>query len=322
MLCRALPPAVKLRRALHDRRSLIGALVALARDLAYTLRAMPPLPPNMLPEDQLLVDDVKKSFGSTQVIRGITMHLRRRETAVIIGGSGAGKTTLLRMLIGLEKPTSGHIWVDTDDMATLSETEMNRVRHKFGMVFQYAALLDSLTVLENVAFPLREHRRHMTNKEVVERVVTMLNLLGLVNLEQRMPSELSGGQRKRVGLARALMLEPQILIYDEPTSGLDPITSRMVDDLIEDTRERFHVTNVVISHDMASTFRIAQQAFLLVNGLVIAEGHPEDIANGPCEEARKFIAASGVATEKLDRVFETKLGALPAALGAPAALGP
>ena len=122
------------------------------------------LPPSMLPEDQLFVDDVRKSFGSTEVIRGITMHLRRRETAVIIGGSGAGKTTLIRMLIGLEKPTSGHIWVGTDDMATLSETQLNRVRQKFGMVFQNAALLDSLTVLENVAFPLREHRRRMPNR--------------------------------------------------------------------------------------------------------------------------------------------------------------
>jgi phospholipid/cholesterol/gamma-HCH transport system ATP-binding protein len=254
------------------------------------------------PEDHIFVDDVKKSFGSTHVIHGITMHLRRHETAVIIGGSGAGKTTLLRMLIGLERPSSGHIWVEGEDMAALDDYEMNRMRKKFGMVFQYAALLDSLTVYDNVAFPLREHRKDLSEKETRERVVRMLNGLGIVNKEERMPSELSGGQRKRVGLARALMLEPKILIYDEPTSGLDPLTSRMVDDLIEETRARFDITSVVISHDMASTFRIAHQAFLVVQGKVIASGKPDELAFGDNEEARKFIAASGIAADRLKRV--------------------
>ena len=262
--------------------------------------------PHIPPEDHIFVDDVKKSFGSTKGIRGITLHLRRRETAVIIGGSGAGKTTLLRMLIGLEKPSTGHIWVDGEDMAALDDYQMNRMRQKFGMVFQYAALLDSLTVLENVAFPLREHRKRMTRKEIEEKVVGMLNLLGLENKERRMPSELSGGQRKRVGLARALMLEPAILIYDEPTSGLDPITSRMVDDLIEETRDRFNVTSVVISHDMASTFRIAHQAFLVVEGVVIAQGKPDELAYGDNEEARRFIAASGVNPDKVSRVGDER----------------
>jgi phospholipid/cholesterol/gamma-HCH transport system ATP-binding protein len=265
-----------------------------------------PAPPNIPSEDHIFVEDVKKNFGSTVVIRGITMHLRRRETAVIIGGSGAGKTTLLRMLIGLERPSSGHIWVEGEDIGALNEYQMNRVRQKFGMVFQYAALLDSLNVLDNVAFPLREHRKHLTRHEIEDKVVGMLNLLGLENKEHRMPSELSGGQRKRVGLARALMLEPRILIYDEPTSGLDPLTSRMVDDLIEETRDRFNVTSVVISHDMASTFRIAHQAFLVVNGLVIAQGRPDELAHGDNEEARTFIAASGVATDKLGRVTDVK----------------
>lgn len=261
-----------------------------------------PAPGLILPDDHIVVDDVKKSFGTTVVLRGITMHLKKKETAVIIGGSGAGKTTLLRLLIGLERPTTGHIWVDGEDMAALDDYEMNRVRQKFGMVFQYAALLDSLTVLENVAFPLYEHRKDLSKKQIKEKVVTMLNSLGLENKEERMPSELSGGQRKRVGLARALMLEPQILIYDEPTSGLDPLTSRMVDDLIEETRDRFSVTSVVISHDMASTFRIAHQAFLVVQGRVIAEGKPDDLANGDNEEARKFIAASGIAPDRISRV--------------------
>ncbi len=259
------------------------------------------------PEDHVFVDDVKKSFGSTHVLKGITMHLRRKETAVIIGGSGAGKTTLLRLLIGLEKPSSGHIWVDGEDIGPLGERDMNRVRQKFGMVFQYAALLDSLNIFDNVAFPLREHRKHMSDAEIRHKVVSMLNLLGLENKEERMPSELSGGQRKRVGLARALMLEPKILIYDEPTSGLDPPTSRMVDDLIEETRDRFSITSVVISHDMASTFRIAHQAFLVIQGQVVAHGPPDELANGESQIAREFIAASGVAPEKISRVNDQKV---------------
>jgi len=169
-------------------------------------------------------------------------------------------------------------------------------------VFQYAALLDSLTVFENVAFPLREHRKNMKAKDMRDKVLSMLDLLGLEGKAERMPSELSGGQRKRVGLARALMLEPKILIYDEPTSGLDPITSRMVDDLIEETRSRFNVTSVVISHDMTSTFRIAHQAFLLVQGQVIASGKPDDLAYGDNQAAREFIAASGIAPDRIDRV--------------------
>lgn len=254
------------------------------------------------PDDHLFVDNVTKRFGKTEVLRGVTLHLKRERTAVIIGGSGAGKTTLLRMLIALEKPTTGRILVDGQDIVPLGEVELNQVRQKFGMVFQYAALLDSLTVLENVAFPLYEHRKELSRKAVREKVVTMLNSLGLENKEDRMPSELSGGQRKRVGLARALMLEPQILIYDEPTSGLDPLTSRMVDDLIEETRDRFKVTSVVISHDMTSTFRIAHYAFLLVQGKVIAEGSPDQLAFGENEEARKFIAASGVSPQHVSRV--------------------
>lgn len=263
-------------------------------------------PSHIPPEDHVFVEDVKKSFGTTNVLKGITMHLRRKETAVIIGGSGAGKTTLLRLLIGLEKPTSGHIWVDGEDIGPLGERAMNRVRQKFGMVFQYAALLDSLNIYDNVAFPLREHRKDMSAAAIRDKVVNMLNLLGLENKEERMPSELSGGQRKRVGLARALMLEPKILIYDEPTSGLDPQTSRMVDDLIEETRDRFGVTSVVISHDMASTFRIAHQAFLVIQGQVVAHGPPDELAYGDNEIAREFIAASGIAPEKLSRVDSLK----------------
>jgi len=260
------------------------------------------LPPGAEEDDHVFVDGITKSFGSTKVIKGITMHLKRNRTAVIIGGSGAGKTTLLRMLIGLERPSTGHIWIDGTDIAPLGDVEMNTVRQKMGMVFQYAALLDSLNVFDNVAFPLREHRKKMSKADVRDKVLSMLDSLGLPGKAQSMPSELSGGQRKRVGLARALMLEPEVLVYDEPTSGLDPLTSRMVDDLIEETRDKHGVTSIVISHDMASTFRIAHTAFLVVGGLVIAQGRPDEILRGPCEEARQFIIASGVATDRIGRV--------------------
>jgi phospholipid/cholesterol/gamma-HCH transport system ATP-binding protein len=258
------------------------------------------------PDDHVVFEDVVKAFGDTVVLRDINIHFKRHRTAVVIGGSGAGKTTLLRLLIGLDKPSSGHIWIDGEDIAPLGEYQLNRVRQKFGMVFQYAALLDSLTVLENVAFPLREHRKNMPEKAIREKVIGTLNLLGLVNKEHQMPSELSGGQRKRVGLARALMLEPEVLVYDEPTSGLDPNTSRMVDDLIEETRERFEVTSVVISHDMASCFRIAHQAYLLIEGEVAAAGTPYELAFGDSDVARTFIAASGVSPQQLQRLVRDR----------------
>src|SRR5262249_25305550 len=159
-----------------------------------------------------------------------------------------------RLVIGLESPTSGRIVIDGEDIASLAEREKNRVRQKCGMVYQYAALLDSITVFENVAFPLVEHTK-LSKKEIKERVLDKLEILGLDrSVADKSPSQLSGGMKKRVGLARALMLEPPILIYDEPTSGLDPLTSRMVDDLIDEMRDRFGVTSLVISHDIASCF--------------------------------------------------------------------
>ncbi|MEM1032011.1 MAG: ATP-binding cassette domain-containing protein [Myxococcota bacterium] len=264
-----------------------------------------PQPPDWLADDDHVVfDRVTKSFGNTRVLRGIDIRFKRHETAVIIGGSGAGKTTLLRCLIGLEKASTGHIWVNRRDITPLGEFEMNQVRQKFGMVFQYAALLDSLTVLDNVAFPLREHRKDLSRRAVKDRVVSMLNQLGLYDKENNMPSELSGGQRKRVGLARALMLEPEVLVYDEPTSGLDPLTSRMVDDLIEETRDKFNVTSVVISHDMASCFRIAHKAYLLIDGEVAAEGDPFDLIRGDNERSREFIEKSGISPDALDRIVD------------------
>jgi phospholipid/cholesterol/gamma-HCH transport system ATP-binding protein len=252
------------------------------------------------PKPHIVVRDLTKRYGDKEVLRGVSLDINRGETAVVIGGSGAGKTTLLRILIGLEKPTSGNVLVDGIDMAPMNAVQMNDFRRRFGMVFQYSALLDSLSVYENVAFPLVEHTK-LSSKAMRAKVLETLRILGLEGTDHLAPSELSGGMRKRVGLARALMLEPEILIYDEPTSGLDPITSRMVDDLIEETRQRFGTTNVVISHDMASTFHIAHKAFLLIKGQVVASGTPDELARGTNEVAKDFIEKSGVDTEHIHR---------------------
>jgi phospholipid/cholesterol/gamma-HCH transport system ATP-binding protein len=246
-------------------------------------------------DDIVVLKDVKKTYGEQEVLKGITLTARRNETVVIVGGSGAGKTTLLRLIVALEKPTSGDIVIDGENIAKMGERELNRVRRKFGMVYQYAALFDSCTVLENVAFPLVEHTK-LSKKEIRDRVLEKLKILGLdPGVEKKFPSELSGGMRKRVGLARALMLEPPILVYDEPTSGLDPLTSRMVDDLIEQMRQHFH--------DIASCFRIAHQAILLIRGEIVARGTPDELAQGDNEQAREFITKSGVDVTHVDRVM-------------------
>ena len=254
-------------------------------------------------DDIVVLRAVKKSYEGQEVLRGIDLCARRKETVVIIGGSGAGKTTLLRLIVALDRPTTGQILVEGEDIAKLPERELNRIRKKFGMVYQYAALLDSISVLDNVAFPLVEHTK-LSKKEITERVMDKLEILGLDPkvVAPKFPSELSGGMRKRVGLARALMLEPPILVYDEPTSGLDPLTSRLVDDLIEEMRERFNVTSIVISHDIASCFRIAHQAVLLIQGRVEAVGPPDSLINGDSEVAREFIRNSGVDVRSLSRV--------------------
>ncbi len=263
-------------------------------------------PPRQVRADEIVVlDDVRKTFGGQEVLRGIDLVARRRETTVIIGGSGAGKTTLLRLIVALDRATNGHIFVDGEDITRLSERDLNRVRQKFGVVYQYAALLDSISIFDNVAFPLVEHTK-LSKKEIRDRVLAKLEILGLDPkvVAPKFPAELSGGMRKRVGLARALMLEPPILVYDEPTSGLDPLTSRLVDDLIEEMRQRFGVTSIVISHDIASCFRIAHQAVLLIRGKVEAAGPPDSLLHGNSDVARDFIRNSGVDVANLERVSD------------------
>jgi phospholipid/cholesterol/gamma-HCH transport system ATP-binding protein len=260
------------------------------------------------PEPHIVVERLEKRFGSFVALKDIDMVIPRGDVTVIIGGSGAGKTTLLKILIGLDRPTSGSIRIDDLDIAKLSERELNRVRRRFGMVFQYSALLDSMDVLDNVAFPLREHTK-LREREIRDRVREKLAVLGLEGAETKFPSELSGGMRKRVGLARALMLEPEVVMYDEPTSGLDPITSRMVDDLILETRERFGVTSVVISHDMAGALRMSDQIVLLSKGRVVAAGSPRELVDSDTELLRDFVQSSGIA---VDRLLGERASKLPA----------
>lgn len=247
----------------------------------------------------IVVSGVEKRFGDVSVLKGVDLTINRGHIEIIIGGSGAGKTTLLKLLIGLDKPTRGSIFLDGEDIVPLDEVRMNTVRQKLGMVFQYSALLDSMNVLENVAFPLREHKKKLSQKQIRDKVLEKLSALHLDNVEKRYPSQLSGGMRKRVALARALMLEPAAIFYDEPTSGLDPLTARLVDEMILETRERFNVTSVVISHDMAGALRIADRIHLMAKGRVVTSGSPREIAAGEHELARSFVESSGIDADRL-----------------------
>lgn len=246
----------------------------------------------------VVIEKLVKVYGDRTVLHGVDLTINRSETLVIIGGSGAGKSTLVRHLIALERPTSGKIVVDGVDVAALSDLELNKARRRFGMVFQKYALFDSMTNYDNVAFPLREQTK-LSEKEIRERVMAKLRDLGVEHAAQLTPAQISGGMAKRVGIARALVMEPEVLIYDEPTSGLDPVTSRTVDDLIEEMREKFGVTSAVITHDMVSAFDIADQIAMLIKGRVVAQGPPAAVLESPNEDVQRFIRASGVEASRL-----------------------
>jgi phospholipid/cholesterol/gamma-HCH transport system ATP-binding protein len=244
---------------------------------------------------QLRIRDLHKSFGSQHVLRGLDLDIERGRINIIIGGSGQGKSVLMKHLMGLLAPDRGHIYVDGEDIIGLSGVAIAKVQRKFGMVFQYAALFDSLNVVENIAFPLLERYR-LPRQEVLERVrdlLERLDLAGVTGIEQKFPAELSGGMRKRVGLARALVDRPEILLYDEPTTGLDPIATKNVDEMIRRTADDFGVTSVVISHDMASTFRIGDRIAMLYDGVIVANGERQEILAAPHPRLRDFVEVSG-----------------------------
>jgi phospholipid/cholesterol/gamma-HCH transport system ATP-binding protein len=244
------------------------------------------------------VRHVSKSFGDSQVLRDVNVGFPRGQIGVVIGGSGSGKTTLLKIMGGLDKPNSGSVVVAGVDLVPLSEPALNTVRKRIGMVFQYSALLDWMSVFDNVAFPLREHTQ-ASPEEIRARVEEKLSVLGLVDAAARLPAQLSGGMRKRAALARALILDPEIVMYDEPTSGLDPVMARVVDDLILETRDRFGVTSIVISHDMAAAVRVADRIHLLEGGRIVASGRPGDLLQGTNQHVREFFESSGVDAQRL-----------------------
>ena len=213
--------------------------------------------------------NVTKKFGAKVALRDINLEIADGETLAIIGGSGSGKSTLLRLMIGLIQPTSGEIWIGNDEISHMSEKKMMRVRLRMGMVFQYSALFDSMTVGDNVAFGLVEHTDFSAEK-IQSIVREKLHQVGLEGVENRMPNELSGGMKKRVSLARAIAFGPEIIFYDEPSSGLDPITTNRIDELIIETQRALKVTSVVVTHDMVSACRIADRIAMVYNGELIA----------------------------------------------------
>lgn len=234
------------------------------------------------------LNNIHKSFEGKHVLRGVDLEVKKGESVVVIGGSGSGKSVLIKHIIGLLWPDQGTVKIDSTDISTLDEDGLSEIRKKFGMLFQAAALFDSMKVWENVGFGLKRHTS-ISPADIKEIAVQKLKMVGLVNIEDVMPSELSGGMRKRVGLARAIAMEPEILLYDEPTTGLDPIMADAINKLIIKMREKLDITSVTITHDMKSAYKIADTIAMLYNGVIIETGSPQEIKNSSNEIVRQFV---------------------------------
>ena len=235
--------------------------------------------------------NVHKSFGSQKVLNGLDIDIPDGKITAIIGPSGEGKSVLLKHLIGLLQPDSGTVEVDGESIVAVRRSELNRIREKFGMLFQNVALFDSMTVFENVAFPLEE-KTSLTKGDIRDKVLSALEDVGLKNIENKFPDELSGGMKKRVGLARAVVLDPKIILFDEPTTGLDPIIKRAIHQLIKDTHAKFGFTAVIVSHEIPEIFDVAQHVAMLFRGKILQFGTSDDIINSTEPAIRQFISGS------------------------------
>src|SRR5215470_11021454 len=232
--------------------------------------------------------DLRVNYGEREILHGINLEVMRGETLVILGGSGSGKSTLLRALVGLERPASGEIWLKGKNLATIPDAEMNEIRKKIGMSFQGSALFGSMTVGENVALPLREHT-HLEESTIEIILRLKLEQVGLQGFEYYMPSQLSGGMKKRAAVARALAMDPEILFFDEPSAGLDPIIAAGIDQLILELKKAFRMTIIVVTHELASAFLIADRMVLINKGDVIAFGTTEEMKNSKHPKVRQFL---------------------------------
>jgi len=243
--------------------------------------------------------DLHKSFDHQEVLRGVSLDIPKGMTTAIIGRSGGGKSVLLKHIVGLIQPDRGRILIDEKNMTALGETERDALKSRFGMLFQGAALFDSLTVFDNIAFPLRE-KTALSELEIQEKVRRLLKELGLNGMESKYPAEISGGMKKRVGLARALITEPEIMFYDEPTTGLDPIMETTIHELITACHERFHSTDILVSHNMKEVYTIAHHVAMLHEGLIIEQGTPEEIRNSKNPIVQQFISGRTTGPIQLD----------------------
>jgi phospholipid/cholesterol/gamma-HCH transport system ATP-binding protein len=238
---------------------------------------------------KVTVENLTYVAGGREILRNASLSVPEGQVLALMGMSGMGKSTMLKCIAGLVKPASGRIWIGDTDIAPLSERSLLEIRRRLGMVFQYAALFDSLNVYDNVAFGLAQRRPKPPKKEIDRIVRDMLQMVGMDGTQSQFPSELSGGMQKRVGLARALALEPEILLYDEPTSGLDPIIAASIDELILGMKDRLGVTSVVVSHSMESIWRTADQVAMIHEGRIIAQGSADEIRNTEDPAVRQFI---------------------------------
>ncbi|MDO5580431.1 MAG: ATP-binding cassette domain-containing protein [Planctomycetia bacterium] len=261
----------------------------------------------------LEVKNMSMQFGQNQVLRNINLQIRRGETVAVIGESGCGKTVLLKTIIGLLWPTSGKIYFDGKNLAKLSSRQLTDVRTRYGFVFQQAALFDSMSIGENISFPIRQNKKKVGRKEMNERVEFLLHEVGLnPDVVNRMPAELSGGMRKRVGFARALVMDPELMLYDEPTTGLDPIMSDVINELIIQARDKHRVTGIIVTHDMKSAMKVADRIVMLYPTSRLNEGEPQILFDGKpeemetCKDLRVSQFINGEAGERLMEMARAK----------------